>query len=175
VRGNIPAPFADVVSWWTAAERASEMRSKLERRVGPKTTVVWSEGANGAARWVEAQWKIPGRTAGARWHLVRYEPQVMDGRGSQQLRLTSSLTTEHKTRRGRDVVTKAVVETLLLDRDARTEVRYEQAWKTTGASVVRQLRTRQALAAVAKADVADMMLRCEADVRARDAGQTASA
>ena len=62
------------------------------------------------------------------------------------------------------MVSDASVETLLIGRADGTEVRYQQAWTTTGASIFRQLLSRRALASVAKADVTDLMLRCEAAV-----------
>jgi hypothetical protein len=167
VQGNIPAPFPDVVSWWTSAERTSELRAKLERRIGPRTKAVWTEGDNGPARWVQARWKLPGRSGEACWHLVRHEPQLVEGHPEPQLRLTSTLMTRSKTRRGKDMVSHASVETLLIERAESTEVRYQHAWTTTGASVFRQLLTRRALASVAKADVTDLMLRCEVAVAHR--------
>jgi hypothetical protein len=102
------------------------MRSKLERRVGPKTHVAWTQGDDTAGRWIEARWKIPGRLTDVRWRFVRPAPHVLDAE-PPQVRLTRSLTTEHDNRRGKHVVSEGAVDTLLLDRGARTEVRFEQS------------------------------------------------
>lgn len=174
LRGNVPVPFNEAVSWWTDDERRSDLRRRVERRIGESAGVAWSEGETGADRWLEARWSVPSRALESLWRLVRHPPAIDTGPPSQA-RLTASLTTEGSSPRGRRRATSSRIETVLIDRDQSTEVRLEHSWTSLGSSIWQQLLTRRALAAVAKADFVDLMLRCEADMRERDPGRSASA